>query len=296
MPNRIIKETICTSDNLNSLSPEEEIFFYRLIVNCDDYGVADGRTAIVRAKCFPLRLDMYSEYQIEEWLEKLQSADLIFMYEVDSRRYLKMKSWEKHQQIRAKKSKFPLPDSEGAKPISFDINGNLISNDINGNQIQADDDKCPRNPIQSESNPNPNPNPTPAVAADENPNPNPTPVMAVDENVQMVYQFFKECKMGEVNGVIAETIIEIVDKYPMELIKEAFRLAGLQNARTIKYPNKILENWMAKGITTLDGAQKEQSDPVKQGLNKKMDFQKFPHHEYKESELEGLFEDVGGVK
>ena len=49
MPNRIIKESICTSDTIDQLSPEEEIFFYRLIVNCDDYGRMDARPQILRA-------------------------------------------------------------------------------------------------------------------------------------------------------------------------------------------------------------------------------------------------------
>ena len=47
MPNRIIKETICTSDTIERLTPFEETFFYRLIVNCDDYGRMDARPAIL---------------------------------------------------------------------------------------------------------------------------------------------------------------------------------------------------------------------------------------------------------
>ena len=42
MPNRIIKESICTSCEIDSLTPEQEVFFYRLIVNCDDYGRMDA--------------------------------------------------------------------------------------------------------------------------------------------------------------------------------------------------------------------------------------------------------------
>ena len=55
MPNRIIKESICTSDSIDALSLEAERLFYRLIVNCDDYGTFDARTAIIKSKCFPLR-------------------------------------------------------------------------------------------------------------------------------------------------------------------------------------------------------------------------------------------------
>jgi len=61
MPNRIIKESICTSNNLDSLLPEEEVFFYRLLVNCDDYGLMDARLSILRAKLFPLKLNKIKE-------------------------------------------------------------------------------------------------------------------------------------------------------------------------------------------------------------------------------------------
>jgi hypothetical protein len=144
MPNRIIKESICTSDEIDQLKPEEEIFFYRLIVNCDDFGRMDARTSILRAKCFPLKLDKVKDKDIETWLRKLLELQLIILYEVDSKPYLQMATWEKHQQIRAKRSKFPSID-EG-----------MISNDINCNQKIANVPVIQSNPIQSESNPNPN--------------------------------------------------------------------------------------------------------------------------------------------
>ena len=148
MPNRLIKETICTSQNLNELTPEEEIFFYRLIVNCDDYGRMDARLAILRARCFPLRTDNIKENQVLKWLQSLVTHNLIDIYEVNGGRYIQFRTWENHQQIRAKRSKYPDP------------NGNLISVDSIGNQVISSANNSPRNPIQSnpiqsESNPNP---------------------------------------------------------------------------------------------------------------------------------------------
>ena len=49
MPNRILKESVCTSDSIDSLSWFEECLFYRLIVNCDDYGRFDGRVAVIKS-------------------------------------------------------------------------------------------------------------------------------------------------------------------------------------------------------------------------------------------------------
>ena len=129
MPNRILKESICTSENLNSLEPEAEVFFYRLIVNCDDYGIFFANTSILRAKCFPWRIDKIKDKDVEKWLKALVDANLVFLYEYEERLYLKFTKWESHQQVRANKSKYPTPNMDGIRIESNDINGNqLISN------------------------------------------------------------------------------------------------------------------------------------------------------------------------
>ena len=46
MPNRIIKESICTSENIAALSMGAEVLFYHLIVKADDYGVYFGNEQI----------------------------------------------------------------------------------------------------------------------------------------------------------------------------------------------------------------------------------------------------------
>lgn len=158
MPNRILKESICTSSTIEELTAQEETFFYRLIVNCDDYGRFDARPTILRAKCFPLKIDKVTDSEVDKWLKKLHLIGLIVLYEVNGMSYLQMKTWEKHQQVRSKRSKFPSLDDKGVKIISFDENGyQMISNDINGNHLKANVPVIQSNPIQSESNPNPNP-------------------------------------------------------------------------------------------------------------------------------------------
>lgn len=109
MPNRIIKESICTSETIDQLTAEEERLFYRLIVKADDYGRFDGRAAVVRSTCFPLRVDDITTEQVEVWLQRLATFDLIRFYEVDGRRYIFFPTWETHQQKRAKHSKYPQP-------------------------------------------------------------------------------------------------------------------------------------------------------------------------------------------
>ena len=111
MPNRILKESICTSETIEQLSADEERCFYRLIVQCDDYGRFDGRASVVMGRCYPLKLekDAIRVTDIDRWLQRLAQAGLIIMYVVRGVRYLQMTTWTKHQQVRATRSKFPDP-------------------------------------------------------------------------------------------------------------------------------------------------------------------------------------------
>lgn len=102
VPNRILKESICTSETIDQLSAFEETFFYRLIVNCDDYGLMDARPAILKSRLFPLK--EIRTQQIEDALRKLTSAELVSTYVVDGKPFLKIKKWEKHQQFAGRKT------------------------------------------------------------------------------------------------------------------------------------------------------------------------------------------------
>ena len=146
MPNRILKESICTSAEIDALTAFQETVFYRLIVVCDDYGRMDARPKLLASRLFPLK-DVRVN-QIEDALQALSSVRLITLYTVDGKPFLQMMTWDRHQQIRAKKSKYPSPDDRTPE------------NESVCNQLISDDSKCPRNPIriQSESNPNPNTN------------------------------------------------------------------------------------------------------------------------------------------
>lgn len=78
MPNRIIKESICRSEEIDSLSWFEEVLFYRLIVTCDDFGRYDGRAKIIKGSCFPLK-DI-TEKDIDKALGRLSAVGLVRVY------------------------------------------------------------------------------------------------------------------------------------------------------------------------------------------------------------------------
>lgn len=131
MPNRIIKESICTSEDVAKLSMGAEILFYHLMVKADDFGVYFGNEQIIKNTCFPLKSSEIKLKQVESWLNELVKAGLLFAYIAeDGKKYVQFTKWSKHQQIRAKKSKYPLYDS-------------------NCNQLISDDCNSFRNPIQS---------------------------------------------------------------------------------------------------------------------------------------------------
>lgn len=109
MPNRIIKESICVSESIDSLNWFEEVLFYRLIVNCDDFGRFDGRVPVVKNRLFPLK-DNVTAKAVEGGINKLASIGLVRMYECDGKPYLYLPTWNDHQSVRAKRSKYPAPD------------------------------------------------------------------------------------------------------------------------------------------------------------------------------------------
>lgn len=152
MPNRIIKETICTSEDIAMLSQGAEILFYRLIVKADDFGAYYGNENIVKSTCFPLKSDEINCNHVKEWLSELVKAGLIYHYIADDgRKYIQFVKWDKHQQIRAKKRKFPQFEISCNQLISYD--GNCSRNPIQSNPIHSESNseekkaaKPPRSP------------------------------------------------------------------------------------------------------------------------------------------------------
>jgi hypothetical protein len=121
--------------------------FYRLLVNCDDYGRMDGRPQILLAKLYPLRVGKIKDTVLAQRLQALERVGLIETYTVKGRPLIQIKTWADHQQVRNKKSRYPGIENA-------DINCyQLQSNDINRNQLIAIDGPIQSNPIQSESNP-----------------------------------------------------------------------------------------------------------------------------------------------
>lgn len=106
---RLLKDSICTSETIDALDWIGEVTFYRLLVNCDDYGVMDARPKILKSRLFPLKEDIISDDMIIV-LRQLESAGLIRTYKVGGKPFLQVTNWAEHQRVRDSKHKYPTPD------------------------------------------------------------------------------------------------------------------------------------------------------------------------------------------
>lgn len=104
MPNRILRDGILTSEDVDKLGPVAEVFYRRLMSVVDDFGRFTAHPGILRAACYPLRVDKVREADISRLLAEVQDAGLIVLYAVDGKQYLQMHKTDKP---RATKSKYP---------------------------------------------------------------------------------------------------------------------------------------------------------------------------------------------
>ena len=140
MPNRIIKESICSSEKVNSLTDFEFRLWIGLITQADDLGRGDARPAIIKGRVFPLR-DRTSLKDIDAAVHGLAAKGCISLYTVGGKSYFWFPTWSEHQRVRNCKVKYPGPEESDDPP-----------------QVAA---SCGELRPESESNPNPNPNPNP---------------------------------------------------------------------------------------------------------------------------------------
>lgn len=140
MPSRLIKESICTSESMASLSWFEQALFIRLIVTVDDYGRMDGRPAVLRGRMFSL--EDVSVKDVRAGLHKLSAAGMVLLYEVSGKPYLQLTTWNRHQTPRAKESKYPPPPTENKACDQLQAVANtckqLQTDENSGTQILAD--------------------------------------------------------------------------------------------------------------------------------------------------------------
>lgn len=141
MPNRLIYESIGTSESVAKMSDFQFRLWVGLIVTADDFGNGDARPAVIKGRVFPLR-DRVTIKDIDTALHGLAAIGCVSLYTVGGKPYYTFPAWADYQRIRNKLHKFPTPDEADA--IAADC-GELP-------QIAADCGELPPeyNPKQSE--------------------------------------------------------------------------------------------------------------------------------------------------
>ena len=144
MPNRIIKESIRTSDTVAEMTDFQFRLWVGLIVSADDYGRGDARPEILKGQIFPLRKKV-KEKDIESALNGLAALGCVELYSVNGKPYYSFPTWGAHQRIRNSVQKFPSPDEKDALR---QVAASCGESRLESNPIQSQKES------ESESNPN----------------------------------------------------------------------------------------------------------------------------------------------
>lgn len=224
MPNRIIKESICTSEKLANLNDFEFRLWISLILLADDYGCGDARPAIIKGRAFPLR-ERLANKDVENSLVKLAAGGCVNLYEVDGKPYYQFPNWSQHQRIRNAKPKYPqfAASCRELRPES--------------------------NPIQYESESNPNPESELARGGgDDRPDFNTVEVYAANN-------------LAALNAGNMAEFVAFKDELPEELIRHAIDEACAAGKRTWSYTRAILTRYRDSGFKTVGEAKAAKPAP-----------------------------------
>lgn len=135
MPTRIIRDGILTSERVNALSERAELFYRRLMSVVDDHGRYTANPTLLRASCYPLKLDCMKEDSIRKHLAEAEGAGLIVLYMVSGKPYLQILDFGQRVQS---KSKYPEPtDGEmkltvihGGSPEKTALDGVVVEDEV----------------------------------------------------------------------------------------------------------------------------------------------------------------------
>lgn len=118
MPNRILRPGILSSERVDALSYEAEVFYRRLMSKVDDYGRFDAHWRVLRSELYPMRTERISQEQIETWLEECtrtlpgEEEPLVRVYSVGRKQFLELTNFRQRIRVKAE-SKYPEPATGG---------------------------------------------------------------------------------------------------------------------------------------------------------------------------------------
>ena len=96
--NRMIKPEFWSSETLNSISLESNLFFIGLWNFADDYGVLLDNDRQLLGNIFPYRENISAE-DIKKWKKELIEKQLLVPITIKKKNLLIIKSWFEHQKV-----------------------------------------------------------------------------------------------------------------------------------------------------------------------------------------------------
>lgn len=136
MPNRVLRDWT-TSEAVNQLSFEAEVFFTRLIMKADDHGNYTANPKLLNAALFPLK-DLTAK-EVEGFLAQCVACGVLSIYQVDGKQYVNIPNFG--QRLRQMRSSYPQPaDNPPSSGGQVSDNGRLETK-RSRNEVETESEK-----------------------------------------------------------------------------------------------------------------------------------------------------------
>ena len=248
-------------DIVANLDYAGRLFYQGLWCIAEDSGCFEPNPLMLKMKIFPgddIPLNI-----IQDYIDKLTELGKIVLYKVGEKEYAWLKNFHRHQKLdRPSPPSIPLPDwlmfhgeEEFGKQRhkwyyeiidnSETFRGNVgDSNTIEKNRKEMNRIEENRKEVEVEKERN---SPISRVTDNDNDNSN-NPFRYYQQNI------------GPLLPDIADLIHQYRKDLPDELITEAFKLAVKNNARSMRYAEKIMLSWIDKGIRTMEDYKRHEAE------------------------------------
>lgn len=109
----MIEADIWQDEKISTLDFAGRLFFIGLITHANDYGKLRGNPQYLKSAIFPYD---DNNLKIQEYIDQLKKLGIIFFYEINCEKFIKIKNWAKYQTL-TYKGKDSIPEPTLNKPL-----------------------------------------------------------------------------------------------------------------------------------------------------------------------------------
>lgn len=249
---RNIKPGFFVNDDLGECEPLARLLFAGLWTIADREGRLEYRPKRIKAEILP-----YDDCDVADLLESLASKGFIAIYEVGGNQYIQVHNWKKHQNPHVKEGASTIP-AQG-----YDDTSTAQAPDKHHTstvQEQEQHRTCPADSL----------NLIPDILIPDTTTPTPISNYRVEndedgrggDQVITLYQG----EIGQITGLIAESITADRQQYGDEWVCRAIGVAAKAGRRSYSYVHGVLSRWWSEGYRAHDSPwEKRQRGKAEQG-------------------------------